>query len=194
MNSIFRITLDKVFPSEIFFEIVKHTSLYDALNFAVLLPWIKIEDIKDFFLKNATYNLKKKLYDIGWTDSIFSYLKSSESYIAGSYPLQCVINNFWSESDIDIFAPIIEREREPEIIKIFFKDLPHKFEALSYYGFSDQAKKYCILCNQAGKFQNHDCNHDWGVCLRHFVVCFIPSHIPAKNSAAVAMEKFLISY
>lgn len=65
---------NEIFPTEIFFEIVKYTSLYDALNFAQLFPWIKIDDIKDFFLKNAIFNLKKKLYSIGWTDSIFSCL------------------------------------------------------------------------------------------------------------------------
>ncbi len=63
---------------------------------------ITFENIKYVVVKNIT----KKLIscsDINY-DNLVSYMEKHNVYISGSFILQCILNEYWNDTDIDLYA------------------------------------------------------------------------------------------
>lgn len=142
----------QTFNHDIFHEVASNLSVTDTLKFAQLLPWIHVnfEYLKKFWIRNVVRCLQNILISIGWTQQDIASLKETNSYIAGSFPLQCLLGEFWEGSDIDIFTKITQPG--PDGIPIMNKIEKHG-DYLNYHGFSPEYKRWCIQCSSP------ECDH-----------------------------------
>ncbi len=67
------------------------------------LKEITFQNIKYVVIKNITRKLKE-LVDIDYNEFV-SYMEQNDISISGSFVLQCILDEYWLKSDIDLFTP-----------------------------------------------------------------------------------------
>ena len=125
-------------------------SFLSIRDFVTLIKTLEIDDydytvFKDKWISDGTERIKQKLEHIGWTESIFDTLSDSGSLVAGSFPLQFLLNEYWDQSDIDIFS----KDSDIYLYSSFFRDCmtSGKIEILKYSGYDPSFKRYCLECD-----------------------------------------------
>ena len=145
-------------PTDIIDIIMSYLPIRDYVNLRSILKVpiiIKHEEMTLLWIKSATITLKRKLEEMGWTQELFDCLKESGAVIAGSFPLQCLLGEFWEGSDIDIFSSY-EGEysnKQTKILKAIFKMKPKAGSMLMLHGYDKRFKSYCIKCKKS--IMNH---------------------------------------
>ena len=125
-------------------------SFLSIRDFVTLIKTLEIDDydytvFKDKWISDGTERIKQKLEHIGWTESIFDTLLDSGSLVAGSFPLQCLLNEYWDQSDIDIFSKYCKRYSNTSFFEVCM--FSKKIEILKYFGFDPSFKRYCLECD-----------------------------------------------
>lgn len=148
-------TLLETLPSGVTKDVGDYLSIRDYINFVNISKGMDAdydadyEEMKPIWIERATTTIKNKLKDMGWTQPLFNGLKQSGAVIAGSFPLQCLLEEYWEESDVDIFCGREEEfhMKQTKFLTTLFDMSPKIGELLGLHGFDKQYRKYCTKCS-----------------------------------------------
>ena len=115
--------------------IFKYVRIIDLFNLDKLGISSHYQDNKTIIKKHIIYNIHKRLkYLLGNKyEKFMYYMKKSNASLSGSFVLQCILNEYWDDSDIDIYLVYkkydkcymcYEQEEEHKFLSHCFFNMP----------------------------------------------------------------------
>ncbi len=97
-----------IFSDWFIFNLIENTTTPKILyNLKLTNKWlfkqITFQNLKQVVINNITKKLKQ-LVKIDYKKFI-TYIEQNDMSISGSFVLQCILDEYWTESDIDLFVP-----------------------------------------------------------------------------------------
>ncbi len=147
---------DVIYSDWFIFNLIENITTPKILyNLKLTNKWhfkeIKIQNIKQVVIKNIIIKLKE-FTNINYNDFV-SYLEQNNMSISGSFVLQCILDEYWDGSDIDLYSDVNKDTYDDSLFydnnyNIFDKSGDEGYDAGGIKGihtFSNSNKKYCHL-------------------------------------------------
>lgn len=136
-------------PNDVILNIFRYIDRYiDILNYCHISKNIYMQAININFLEKKKINIMKSRLKEAFDfpklnlkitgNKFIKALKKSEAIIAGSFPLQCMLNEKWKYSDIDIYYKY-DNSNKYEIYNILKLSYKNEYSSKDLY---DNIKKY----------------------------------------------------